>query len=380
MPNTTGFLPFDFGFEENPGFLEDQIITYLGNKRSLLGFIERGIGVIIKRTGKKKLDIFDAFSGSGVVARFLKRYAERLIVNDLEVYSEVINRCYLSNISEIPMDKLKATYQQIIHGMETREWEKGIISELYTPSDDQNIQPGERVFYTNRNAAYIDTVRKLISDVDPTLRHFFLAPLLSQASVHANTAGVFKGFYKDSVTGLGKYGGSSSNALARILKDIHLPFPLFSNFECSVEVHRGDANCVARKVGNIDAAYIDPPYNQHPYGSNYFMLNLIVNNTRPRSISRVSGIPADWNRSKYNNRQCVYAAFADLVASLDARFLLISFNSEGFIRHEEMAALLESHGTLDILETSYNTFRASRNLNNRDLYVTEYLYLLEKHA
>ena len=380
MPNTARVLPLDFDFEENPSFLEDQIITYLGNKRSLLGFIERGIGVIIKRTGKEKLDIFEAFSGSGVVARFLKRYANRLIVNDLELYSEIINRCYLSNISEIPMDKLKQIYDQIIHAMKTREWEKGIISELYTPSDDKNIQHGERVFYTNRNAAYIDTARKLISGVDPGLRHFFLAPLLSRASVHANTAGVFKGFYKDSVTGLGKYGGGGGNALARILKDIHLPFPVFSNFECSVEIHRGDANCVARRVRNIDAAYIDPPYNQHPYGSNYFMLNLIVNNTRPRSISRVSGIPADWNRSRYNSRQYVHAAFADLVANLDARFLLISFNSEGFIRREEMAALLESHGTLDILETSYNTFRAGRNLNSRGLYVTEYLYLLEKHA
>ena len=380
MPEPAELHPRDSGSEENPDFLEDQLITYLGNKRSLLGFIERGIELIIERTGKEKLDIFDAFSGSGVVARFLKRRAARLIVNDLEVYSEIINRCYLSNRSEIPMHRLKGVYSELVHTLENRELRGGIISDLYTPSDDRNIQHGERVFYTNRNARYIDTARELIDDVEPALRHFFLAPLLSEASVHANTAGVFKGFYKDSVTGLGKYGGNKSDALARILKDIRLPFPVFSNFECDVEVHRGDANRIARGLRNIDAAYIDPPYNQHPYGSNYFMLNLIANNIRPASISRVSGIPADWNRSRYNNRKHVYAAFADLVANLDARFLLISFNSEGFIRREEMTSLLQSHGTLDILETSYNTFRAGRNLNSRALYVTEYLYLLEKHA
>lgn len=379
MPEPAEFPPRDSGFEENPGFLENQLITYLGNKRRLLGFIERGIELIIERTGKEKLDIFDAFSGSGVVARFLKRWAARLIVNDLEVYSEIINRCYLANPSEIPMHQLKDVYRELIHTLENRELEKGIISALYTPLDDRNIQHGERVFYTNRNARYIDTARKLIGGVEPALQHFFLAPLLSEASVHANTAGVFKGFYKDSVTGLGKYGGNKSAALARILKDIRLPFPVFSNFECHVEVHRGDANRIARGLGNIDAAYIDPPYNQHPYGSNYFMLNIIANNIRPASISRVSGIPADWNRSRYNNRKHVYAAFADLVAGLDARFLLISFNSEGFIRREEMISLLQSHGTLDILETSYNTFRAGRNLSSRALYVTEYLYLLEKH-
>ena len=28
--------------------------------------------------------------------------------------------------------------------------------------------------------------------------------------------------------------------------------------------------------GVFDLAYFDPPYNQHPYGSNYFMLNTIA--------------------------------------------------------------------------------------------------------
>ena len=42
---------------------------------------------------------------------------------------------------------------------------------------------------------------------------------------------------------------------------------------------------------NLDLVYLDPPYNQHPYGSNYFMLNVIANNQTTK-ISKVSGIPA----------------------------------------------------------------------------------------
>jgi len=30
------------------------------------------------------------------------------------------------------------------------------------------------------------------------------------------------------------------------------------------------------------------------------------------------------------------------------------------------------------MEIKYNTFRGSRNLNNREIYVKEYLFLLEK--
>ncbi len=93
---------------------------------------------------------------------------------------------------------------------------------------------------------------------------FFLAPLLSEASVHANTSGVFKGFYKDSSRNVGKFGGNNGDALIRILGDINLPFPLFSNYECGVEIHRGDSNIIADCIDEVDIAYLDPPYNQHP--------------------------------------------------------------------------------------------------------------------
>jgi len=54
------------------------------------------------------------------------------------------------------------------------------------------------------------------------------------------------------------------------------------------------------KDETVDLIYLDPPYNQHPYGSNYFMLNLICTNERPHTLSKVSGIPGDWNKSQYN--------------------------------------------------------------------------------
>ncbi|WP_202985540.1 hypothetical protein [Thiospirillum jenense] len=38
-------------------------------------------------------------------------------------------------------------------------WTRGFIAELYAPLADDAIQPSERVFYTHRNAKYLDTAR-----------------------------------------------------------------------------------------------------------------------------------------------------------------------------------------------------------------------------
>jgi len=40
--------------------------------------------------------------------------------------------------------------------------------------------------------------------------------------------------------------------------------------------------------------------------------------------------------------------------------------------------MLNKMGTVEIMEMKYNTFRGSRNLNSREMYVKEYLFLLEK--
>jgi adenine-specific DNA-methyltransferase len=189
---------------------------------------------------------------------------------------------------------------------------------------------------------------------------------------------VFKGFYKNKKTGLGQFGGLNQDALFRITGDIILPFPVFSNFETNVIICNGDSNEVIKTLPEVDVAYVDPPYNQHPYGSNYFMLNLILDYQYPETISKISGIPNNWNRSVYNKENHAYQALSTLVSNINAKYVLLSFNSEGFIGLDEMKTMLSRIGKIDILETKYNAFRGSRNLNNRDIHVKEYLFLLEK--
>jgi len=369
---------------EDQHYLTEQIITYIGNKRALLEFITKGIQIVQKRLNKEKLDIFDVFTGSGIVARHCKQFSHSLLVNDLEQYATVTAECYLSNKNQLNMMVLKNIYNGLLADIDNNPFKEGVITELYSPKDDNNIKKDERVFYTRRNAMYIDTMRNYIESVPLQYQKYFLAPLIAKASIHANTSGVFKGFHKNKETGLGQFGGSNSDALFRIKGNIVLPFPLFSNFSCNYTVYNGDSNQIVKEVPEVDLAYLDPPYNQHPYGSNYFMLNLILGNKYPENISNVSGIPNNWNRSAYNKRQYAYSALSELVENIKAKYVLISFNSEGFISLDEMKSMLIKSGKVQVLETSYNTFRGCRNLTNlaekgnRDIHVTEYLYLLEK--
>ncbi len=368
---TDRYLPRD-----NSEYLSRQLITYLGNKRALLDEIDGLVCDVRDALGGRRLACADLFSGSGVVARLLKRHCHTLYVNDLEGYSALINRCYLTNLADFPEKAYERAFLQAQKALESPV--EGILCKNYAPADDEKIRLGERVFYTRQNARIIDTLRAFIDTLEPALQPFFLAPLLSEASIHNNTAGVFKGFYKDSATGLGKFGGNGENALHRILGAVTLQKPVLSDFACDSCIFRREAGELAAELPPLDLVYLDPPYNQHPYGSNYFMLNVIAENRLSGPLSRVSGIPQGWNRSDYNKQSQALPALTELVARLNARFLLISYNSEGFITPEQMEALLSRHGVVRRVDIPYNAYRASRNLAGRPLHVREHLFLLEK--
>ncbi|WP_436404851.1 DNA adenine methylase [Campylobacter jejuni] len=55
---------------------------------------------------------------------------------------------------------------------------------------------------------------------------------------------------------------------------------------------------LAKELDFFDVVYLDPPYNQHPYSSNYFMLNLIANYKKPEEISKIRHFPRVLKRFK----------------------------------------------------------------------------------
>ena len=357
-------------------YLKDQIITYIGNKRKILPFIERSLNQI----GIKDYTFLDLFSGSGIVSRLAKVHgAKKIIANDLEYYSMVLNSVFLRNEEGNKKD-FEETKQYILS---KPLWE-GWVCENYAPKDDNDIQRGERCFYTRENALIIDSYLETLKELPCEVADMFLAPLIYEASVHTNTSGVFKGFYKNK-QGIGQFGGEGKNALQRICGKIDPQFPVFCPNETENIIISADASRVAKdtqiveQAKGIDITYIDPPYNQHPYGSNYFMLNAIAKCKCPDEISKVSGIPKDWNRSIYNKRVDGVMQLLKDIETVDSKYVLLSYSSEAYLPIKDMVAELAKIGLItNLQEIDYNVFRGSRNLSNRPKKLQEYLITIRK--
>jgi len=358
----------------NDDFFNAQLITYIGNKRGLLGFLNQGITFVKNKLNADKIVAMDGFAGSGVVSRLLKLHCSELWTNDLERYAYLVNKCYLTNPRDIDMEYIERTMGELNSIEKLRT---GFITKNYAPNDDNDIKPNERVFYTRRNAMFLDTIKDYIyKNISHDIQHMFLAPLIVQASIHTNTSGVFKGFHKKD--GIGHFGGRGENALSRIMADIKMDVPILRDAPCDVHVYQRDINELVCCDKCFDLVYYDPPYNQHPYGSNYFMLNILADESDNIEIQDgVSGIAKNWNRSAYNKRIQAIDAMDNLIKNTKAKYILISYNNEGIIPFTEFKNILGKYGRAQLFEQEYNTYRGSRNLNSRNIRVKELLWVLE---
>lgn len=360
-------------------FVNQNMLTCIGNKRKLVLNIRSIMEDIKSILSKDKLNIVDGFSGSSVVSRELSQIAENLYTNDLERYSYLMAYCYLKT----PSTQQKRTISEHIKKMNkialNGPYYEGTISKLYAPKDTNDIKEGERCFYTRENALIIDTLRKYIKDaVDEDIYVYCLVPLLNKASIHTNTAGVFKGFYKKDK--IGCFGGKGAHALSRIKKTIQLEIPIWSEEKINAFPSNKDINVLVNEIpNNIDVMYLDPPYNQHPYGSNYFMLNVIAKNEEPQNISKVSGIPVDWNKSNYNRHKPAIESMKKLIQDglSKSTYILLSYNNEGIITDNDWEIIFKPY-KIKKYEIKYDTYKGSRNLKDRNNKVIEIMYLISK--
>lgn len=372
--------------EQHVLFESQPMLTCLGNKRKLVKKISELIDTIATKIGKpsSQLNLMDAFTGSGVVSRMMFNKSATLITNDMENYSYLMSKCFF----DVPPLYQQKSIQEHIHNMNHIAIygpfiQDGIISSLYAPVNTSNIQEGERCFYTRENALIIDTLREYIEKmVEPENRVYCLVPLLIKASINANTAGVFKGFYKKGT--VGHFGGAGENALSRIMKPIHLDVPIWCSSGTKHIAFNSDINSIPSetlKEYNLDIIYLDPPYNQHPYGSNYFMLNVIASNVKPANISKVSGIPVDWNKSNYNTRSNAVTAMTDLLDKYlnkgITKYVILSYNNEGIITIDDWTKIFEPY-LVEKHEIKYDTYKGSRNLKDRTNKVIEIMYVIHK--
>lgn len=364
-------------------YLTKQIIAYIGNKRKLLFLIDKAI----KESGikqKKGLKFADLFCGSGVVSRFAKYCGYEVYCNDWEEYAYTIAKGFIKT-NKKDIKKLFGGETQFlnflnkINTLKNPDKDNQYISKYYAPqSEDINKADytKERLFYTRENALAIDKIRDYIEQnfntampEDGQKKDILTACLLYEAATHTNTSGVFKAFHKE-------FGGHGKDALKRILTKIQLNPPVLIDSNYPVHVYNEDANSLVKMLPEMDIVYLDPPYNQHQYGSNYHMLNTIakwdkipepLELNEKGILKNKAGIREDWikTRSSYCYKDTAPKAFENLIQNINAKLILISYSSDGIIPFEEMKRICLSKGYVSIVTSDYTTYRGGKQSNKR---------------
>ena len=155
---------------EDPSYLTRQLVTYIGNKRGLAGPISQAVIDARSRLGGRKLRSIDLFAGSGFVARLLKKHSSLVASNDLELYAQAIGECFLADRDEALLAEAAQHADRLNRAALDGASHDGFIRELYSPVDDQDIQLGERVFYSNDNARRLDFYVQELSKLPDEIR------------------------------------------------------------------------------------------------------------------------------------------------------------------------------------------------------------------
>jgi adenine-specific DNA-methyltransferase len=373
-------------------YVFSQLIPYIGNKRKLLGLI----GEAIEQTGTERGTFVDLFTGSTSVARFAKSIGFRVLANDWEPYAYQIARGTVS-INREPHFAALGGAGAAFAKLNDADPLEGYFTKHLCPADDEHPDPSkERMFFTRANGQRIDAMGELVQSwhrqglIDDDELAFVLSAMAYSVSYVSNTSGVFKGFHAG-------WGGSNGTALHRILSRIELRRPvLFDNAQENIAIRQDAVELGARLSeyagGMPDIVYIDPPYNQHPYGSNYHVLNTLVLWDKPPLNVEIlvdgkktnkSAIRTDWRterRSPFNHANQAQAAFEHMIDSVEGRHLLISYSTEGNVPLEFFLNTLAARGSLSIVAKQYKRYRVSPTRPSAKPRNTEFVAIVDTSA
>lgn len=346
-------------------YYTDQILTYMGNKRKFVKKIEHIIRYIEDEENKpeKSLKIAEGFSGSGILSRLFKNNSSFFHVNDLAGYSKTLNLCYLSNPTQVDRNYINGIIDKANDFVDnSNEGYEKFVSKHWSFSETCKNKKEKRLYYSYENALRIDKYMHFIKSVHKSHRHYLLAPLLVQCSIHNNTNGQFSAFYKDAV-GVGKLGGKKEVDIKRIAGKIRLPYPLFSSNKSGKKVYQMDTNEWVKTINEVDIMYFDPPYNKHPYNIYYFLLDIINNWDTDIEIPDTNrGQPKNWKKSEYNSIRKAKEVFTNLIKNTKAKWIILSYNDGGIVPISEIDNILKGRGEVQKIPIDYLVYNKLKGI------------------
>lgn len=336
-------------------------MRFIGNKE----LIVRDIVKLLedKELTSSKLTFFDAFCGTGAVSDFLKNIYH-IISNDMITWSTIYtqgrlyaNDCTFEKLNFNPFDFFNSNGNVY----------KGFFYKNYSPAQ------ANRMYFTAENAGRIDFFRATIENwkneklIDLNEYSFLLASLIESISTVANTAGVYGAFLK--------------HWDSRALKPIEFRKVDFNkNKHLGIEIHNDKIENIISDI-ECDILYLDPPYTQNQYGTQYHILETLVLDDNPK-ISPITGsrsttpMRSDWSKDIKS-----HILFDEIIAKTKAKYILFSYSQDGFMSKSFIEASLKRYGKIEtyvcknISYAKYTNFK-SRRSKNKDH--QEYLFFIEK--
>jgi adenine-specific DNA-methyltransferase len=352
-------------------------MRYIGNKENLL----EKIYYVMQSKSIKGDSFFDFFSGTTSVGRFFKKLDYQIYSSDLMYFSYVLQRAYISNNRQLTFEKIlkeinfKTTslfltpLQIVVEYLNQIEIVEGFICNNYTPSGTSELEI-PRMYFSDQNGKIIDSIRQKIQFwktenlLTENEYYVLLACLIETVPFYANISGVYAAFHK-------KWDPRAVKKL--ILRPIELIVNNKENFaynENSTEL---------LKLIKADIFYLDPPYNQRQYAPNYHLLETIAKYDNP-TIKGVSGLRNYQNqKSKFCNATTAIEELNIIAKEGKFKTLILSYNTEGIMKQENIISSLEKYGKVELVEFDYLRFKSNNNgESSTKKIIQEQLYILHK--
>ncbi|MCA9508711.1 MAG: DNA adenine methylase, partial [Myxococcales bacterium] len=187
--------------------------------------------------------------------------------------------------------------------------------------------------------AGIDTL-----DIDEQIRSVLLVSLIEAADRIDSTCGIQMAFLK----------GWAPRA--HLPLTLRVPSLLEAQSGTSYQAHCLDAKEAAQKI-ECDIAYLDPPYNQHSYRSNYHIWETLVRNDRPELYGRAQKrLDCQTYKSDFNSKPKFRSSLLEVLSNLNTRKIVLSFSDEGFITKSEIETLLSQFGKVSSQQIDYKRY------------------------
>ena len=331
-------------------------MNYIGSKHKLSSFLK---DAIIDTVGSdlSNLVFCDLFAGTGSVGRTFKPLVKQVIANDIEFYSYVLNRNYIGNHQSI-------IFEDRISLLNNLKESEGFVFHNYSENGSEG-----RLYFSSENGKKIDAILQQIEiwkstdEITEDDYFFLLASLIESADKVANTASV--------------YGAYLKRIKKSAQKEMILKPALFTLNSNKHQVFNADSNTLIKEIKG-DILYLDPPYNERQYGSNYHLLNTIAKYDLFEPQGK-TGLRT-YYRSSYCKKNEVKNSFEELIKNANFKYLFLSYNNEGLMTEDEVKSVMATYGNYSLKTIDYQRFKADKteNRNHTATSTVEYLHILEK--